>query len=223
MGDEHWINISQEAEAPGGVATGITLVPGPRTGHMIAKMASPGSRPLLAAFLLPWCCAAWELGHLDALSPPPLVIWHGMGEWVWNGASFPRRVPHRRAGRARIVIPQHSPGPNLSDLGAALHWREGSPVYLLSVQEELCTAWFMLSLLNPSRYGVTCSISQSGHQSLQSWAEHSGFDSFAFEYRPTRHLHALHTAASQRSLSLSMEQTEFFYFLEHAFLRGNIL
>lgn len=71
----------------GGVATGITLVHSPR-GHVIAKMASSCSRRLLAAALLPWCCAAWALGHLDPPSPPPLVIWHGMGEWAWTGASF---------------------------------------------------------------------------------------------------------------------------------------
>uniref|UniRef100_F7CTA8 Palmitoyl-protein thioesterase 1 n=1 Tax=Mus musculus TaxID=10090 RepID=F7CTA8_MOUSE len=41
-------------------------------------MASSCSRRLLAAALLPWCCAAWALGHLDPPSPPPLVIWHGM-------------------------------------------------------------------------------------------------------------------------------------------------
>ncbi|XP_005353365.1 palmitoyl-protein thioesterase 1 [Microtus ochrogaster] len=42
-------------------------------------MASPGSRWLLAVALLPWCCAAWSLGNLNPPSPPPLVIWHGMG------------------------------------------------------------------------------------------------------------------------------------------------
>nr|XP_021495154.1 palmitoyl-protein thioesterase 1 [Meriones unguiculatus] len=51
-------------------------------------MASPGSRLLLAAFLFPWCCTAWVLGHLDTLSPPPLVIWHGMGDSCCNPRSM---------------------------------------------------------------------------------------------------------------------------------------
>ncbi|XP_031234391.1 palmitoyl-protein thioesterase 1 isoform X1 [Mastomys coucha] len=51
-------------------------------------MASPCSRRLLAAALLPWCCAAWALGHLDPPSPPPLVIWHGMGDSCCNPMSM---------------------------------------------------------------------------------------------------------------------------------------
>ncbi|XP_036035916.1 palmitoyl-protein thioesterase 1 [Onychomys torridus] len=51
-------------------------------------MASPGSRWLLAVSLLPWCCAAWELGHLNPPSPPPLVIWHGMGDSCCNPISM---------------------------------------------------------------------------------------------------------------------------------------
>ncbi|XP_051027357.1 palmitoyl-protein thioesterase 1 [Acomys russatus] len=55
---------------------------------MIANMASPSSRLLLAAFLLPWCCAAWAQEHLDSLSPTPLVIWHGMGDSCCNPVSM---------------------------------------------------------------------------------------------------------------------------------------
>ncbi|XP_059110884.1 palmitoyl-protein thioesterase 1 [Peromyscus eremicus] len=51
-------------------------------------MASPGSRWLLAVSLLPWCCAAWELGHLNPPSPRPLVIWHGMGDSCCNPVSM---------------------------------------------------------------------------------------------------------------------------------------
>lgn len=51
-------------------------------------MASPGYRRLLAAALLPWYCAAWALGHLDPPSPPPLVIWHGMGDSCCNPMSM---------------------------------------------------------------------------------------------------------------------------------------
>ncbi|OBS80858.1 hypothetical protein A6R68_20938 [Neotoma lepida] len=51
-------------------------------------MASPGSWWLLALSLLPWCCAAWELRHLNPPSPPPLVIWHGMGDSCCNPISM---------------------------------------------------------------------------------------------------------------------------------------
>ncbi|KAH0502082.1 Palmitoyl-protein thioesterase 1 [Microtus ochrogaster] len=51
-------------------------------------MASPGSRWLLAVALLPWCCAAWSLGNLNPPSPPPLVIWHGMGDSCCNPVSM---------------------------------------------------------------------------------------------------------------------------------------
>ncbi|KAL1777446.1 palmitoyl-protein thioesterase 1 [Sigmodon hispidus] len=51
-------------------------------------MASPGSWWLLAVSLLPWSCAAWALGHLNPPSPPPLVIWHGMGDSCCNPISM---------------------------------------------------------------------------------------------------------------------------------------
>ncbi|KAM7324378.1 hypothetical protein ACRRTK_016683 [Alexandromys fortis] len=51
-------------------------------------MASPGSRWLLAVALLLWCCAAWSLGALNPPSPPPLVIWHGMGDSCCNPLSM---------------------------------------------------------------------------------------------------------------------------------------
>ncbi|CAO2588870.1 Palmitoyl-protein thioesterase 1 [Lemmus lemmus] len=51
-------------------------------------MASPGSLWLLAVSLLPWCCAAWSLGYLNPPSPPPLVIWHGMGDSCCNPISM---------------------------------------------------------------------------------------------------------------------------------------
>ncbi|MEJ1282476.1 palmitoyl-protein thioesterase 1 [Cricetulus griseus] len=51
-------------------------------------MASPGSRWLLAVSLLPWCCAAWSLGHLNPPSLTPLVIWHGMGDSCCNPISM---------------------------------------------------------------------------------------------------------------------------------------
>ncbi|KAK7812410.1 hypothetical protein U0070_001508 [Myodes glareolus] len=51
-------------------------------------MASPGLRWLLTVSLLPWCCAAWSLGYLNPPSPPPLVIWHGMGDSCCNPISM---------------------------------------------------------------------------------------------------------------------------------------
>ncbi|KAF6345397.1 palmitoyl-protein thioesterase 1 [Rhinolophus ferrumequinum] len=51
-------------------------------------MASPSSLWLLVVSVLPGCCAALALGHVDPPAPLPLVIWHGMGDSCCNPLSM---------------------------------------------------------------------------------------------------------------------------------------